>query len=199
MLSSQYGLIGACDKIIALNLKKRSDSDYVAFEFHVKKISAPGIDDNTLKKIHKFPFPIQKLIVSEIFAADNRVEKGKELPGLMLPECYCLFFCKYMLPCKHIFHEQKHGPKKLLTISAWRQFQRLFDEGGFEIYEHHELVNIESEKDEIDKAAENRRLTINELIERTRNQYWNIKEKGDETEKAEFIRRLKSCLGPVLK
>ncbi|CAG8812917.1 7255_t:CDS:2, partial [Gigaspora margarita] len=62
-LVSYYGLIGACDKIVALDLKKRSDSDYVAFEFQVKKISAPDIDNDILKKIHKFSFPIQKLIV----------------------------------------------------------------------------------------------------------------------------------------
>jgi len=199
-LTSYYGLIGACDKIVALDLKKRSDSDYVAFEFRVKKISAPDIDDDTLKEIHKFPFPIQKLIVGEIFAADNRVEKGKELPGLMLIECHCLFFRKYMLPCKHIFHEQKYGPRKLLTIDAWRQFQRQFDESGFEIYERRELVNFESfEKDEIDKAAEKRKLTVNELMERTRNQYWSIEENGDEMEKSEFIQRLKFCLDPVLK
>ncbi|RHZ78348.1 hypothetical protein Glove_165g82 [Diversispora epigaea] len=222
--SSQHGLIGACNKIVALDSKKRSDSDYVAFEFHVKKISAAGIDDDILREIHKFPFPIQKLIVtagidddilreihkfpfpiqklivSEIFSVEGRIEKGKDLPGLMSLECQCLFFRKYMLPCKHIFHEQIHGPRKLLTIDAWKQFQQTFDESGFEIYEHRELINFEIlEKNENDRAAENRKLTVNELMERTRNEYWNIEENGDEKEKREFLERLKTCLDPILK
>ncbi|CAG8630717.1 11215_t:CDS:1, partial [Scutellospora calospora] len=81
-LAPHYSLIGAYDKIVVLDLKKRSNLNYIAFEFCVKKISAPDIADDTLKEIYKFPFPIQKLIVGEIFAANNRVEKGKELPGL---------------------------------------------------------------------------------------------------------------------
>ncbi|RIB04494.1 hypothetical protein C2G38_2254352 [Gigaspora rosea] len=66
----------------------------------------------------------------------------------------------------------------------------MFDEGGFEIYEHRKLVRIEfPEKNEIDKAAENRRLTVNELMKRTCNEYWSIEESGDEKKKAEFIQK----------
>ncbi|CAG8571756.1 15275_t:CDS:2, partial [Cetraspora pellucida] len=198
--SPQYGLIGACNKIVVLDLKKQSDSDYVAFEFRVKKISAVGVEDDVLKKIHKFPFPIQKLIINEVLAFNDRIEKGKGLPGLLSLECHCLFFRKYMLPCKHILHKQMYSLRKLLIAKAWKQFQQMFDEGGFEIYEHRELVRIEfPEKNEIDKAAENRRLTVNELMERTRNEYWSIKESGGKKEKAEFIQKLKFCLDSVLK
>jgi len=89
--SSYYGLIGACNNIVALDLKRRSDSDFVAFEFRVKKISAPGIDDDIIQEIHKFPFPIQKLIVGKVFAVKSRIEKEKALSGLMIFECHCLF------------------------------------------------------------------------------------------------------------
>ncbi|RHZ59685.1 hypothetical protein Glove_362g19 [Diversispora epigaea] len=200
MTSFQHGLIGACNKIIALDLKRRSDSDYVAFEFRVKKISVTGVDDDILKEIHKFPLPIQKLIVNEILFVNDRIEKGKELPGLTSLECHCTFFHKYMLPCKHIFHEQLYGPRKLLTIDVWNRFQQMFDESGFEIYEHRELVSFEiREIDEINKAAENRKLTVSELMERTRNEYWNIEENGNEKKKSEFMERLKTCLDPILK
>ncbi|CAG8530523.1 7486_t:CDS:2, partial [Cetraspora pellucida] len=173
------------------------DSDYVAFAFRVKKISAVGVNNNILKEIHKFPFPVQKLIVNEVFAVNDRIEKGKGLPGLMSLECYCLFFRKYMLPCKHIFHEQIYGFRKLLTINTWKKFQQMFDENGLEIYKHRELVSLESfEKDEVNKAAENRKLTVNELMERTRNEYWRIEENGNEEEKVEFIQRLRFCLDP---
>ncbi|RHZ75009.1 hypothetical protein Glove_218g18 [Diversispora epigaea] len=128
MTSSQHGLIGVCNKIVALDLKRRSDSDYVAFEFHVKKISVTSVDDNILKEIHKFPLPIQKLIVNEILFVNDRIEKGKEL-----------------------------------------------------------------------SAAENRKLTVSELMKRTHNEYWNIEEKGNEKKKSEFMERLKTCLDPILK
>ncbi|CAG8812128.1 14545_t:CDS:2, partial [Cetraspora pellucida] len=168
--SPQYCLVGTCNKIIALDLKKQLDSDYVAFKFRVKKISAVGVDNDILKEIHKFSFPVQKLIVNEVFAVNDRIEKGKGLPGLMSLECHCLFFRKYMLPCKHIFHEQIYSFRKLLMINTWKKFQQMFDENGLEIYEHRELVSLESfEKDEVNKAAENRKLTVNELMERTRN------------------------------
>ncbi|RHZ77092.1 hypothetical protein Glove_186g159 [Diversispora epigaea] len=129
------------------------------------------INDDIFREIHKFPFPIQKLIVSEILSVENRIEKSKDLSRLMSLECQCLFFRKYMLPCKHIFHEQIHSSRKLLTIDTWKQSQ----------------------------AAENRKLTINELMERTRNEYWNIEENGDKKEKRKFLKKLKTCLDPIFK
>ena len=43
----------------------------------------------------------------------------------------------------------------------------------------------------------NRKLTVNELMERTRDQYWSIEENGNENEKAKFIQKLKFCLNSV--
>ncbi|RHZ43768.1 hypothetical protein Glove_856g19 [Diversispora epigaea] len=142
--------------------------DYIVFEFWVKKISVASIDD-IFREIHKFPFPIQKLIVNEILFVKSRIEKDKDLPGLMSFKYQCLFFHKYMLSYKHIFHKQIHDPRKLLTIISWKQFQQTFDE-----------------------TAENRKLTVNKLMERTRNEYWNIEENGDEKEKRKFLERLKT-------
>jgi hypothetical protein len=49
----------------------------------------------------------------------------------------------------------------------------MFEETGFEVYMHYELVEVDSpEKTEAERAAENRRLAINELMERTRDAYW---------------------------
>ena len=74
----------------------------------------------------------------------------------------------------------------------------IFNECGFEVFEHRELVSLEPfEKDETDRAATNRKLTVNELMERTRDQYWSIEENGDESEKAKFIQKLKFCLNSV--
>ncbi|CAG8804557.1 23551_t:CDS:1, partial [Gigaspora margarita] len=71
----------------------------------------------------------------------------------------------------------------------------MFDESGFKIFEHCELVSLEPfEKDETDRAATNRKLTINKLIERTHDKYWSIEENGNKNKKAEFIQKLKFCL-----
>ncbi|RHZ68590.1 hypothetical protein Glove_294g103 [Diversispora epigaea] len=146
-----------------------------------------------------FPFPIQQKIVSEVHAVEKRIEKGKDVPVLTSLNCYCLFFRQYLLPCRHIFHNHLYGEKKLLTTNAWEQFQQMFMESGFEVYISRELVEIElPKKTEAEKAMENRRSTINELIERTRNAYWRVEEKGNAVQKSTFIETLKASLGSIL-
>ena len=138
------------------------DAENTAFEFRTKQISAFGIDYEALNQIRKFPFPIQQLIVSEVHAVEKRIEKGKDVPNLVSPNCYCLFFRRYLLPCRHIFHEHLYGEKKLLTLSAWEQFQQMFEKSGFEVYTNQKLVEIDlPRKTEAKKAAEKRRLILN--------------------------------------
>ncbi|CAB4421298.1 unnamed protein product [Rhizophagus irregularis] len=143
LTSPQYGLIGACHKIVELDKKKCSDSEHVAYEFRVKRISAVGVDDDILQEIHKFPFPVQQMLINEFCAVEGRMEKGKSAPGLTSLYCYCLFFHRYLLPCRHIFHEHAYGVTKLLTSDVWEKFQRMFDEAGFDIYISRELVDLE--------------------------------------------------------
>ena len=97
-----------------------------------------------------------------------------------------------------MLHEHMYG-EKLLTSSVWVQFQQMFVENGFEIYERREIVTIEiPKKTEADKALENRRSVVNELMERTRNAYWRIEDEGSPEEKTEFIKNLKSSLEHIL-
>ncbi|RHZ76277.1 hypothetical protein Glove_199g214 [Diversispora epigaea] len=161
-----YGLIGASYKIVALDQKKRAESENTAFNFQTKKISAYGVDDEFLEEIHKFPFPVQQMLIKEIGAVMDRLEKGKCVPGLTSLECHCLFHNRYLLPCKHIFHEHMYG-NQLLTDDTWKKFQGLFEENGFEIYEQRELVIEEIPiQTDAEKKIENRRHTVNELTER---------------------------------
>ena len=66
--------IGASHKIVALDRKKRADSEKVGFDFRTKKISAYGVEDEILDEIHKFPFPMQKMLVKE--AGEGQVCTG---------------------------------------------------------------------------------------------------------------------------
>ena len=119
------------------------------------KISVDDIDCEILDEIHKFPFPIQQIIVSEVCAVEKRIEHGKVAPGLISLECHCLFFRKYRLPCQYIFHEHMYGARKLLITSAWEDFQQMFEEHRFEIYKHHDLEEmVASDKTECERAAE---------------------------------------------
>ncbi|RHZ85353.1 hypothetical protein Glove_66g168 [Diversispora epigaea] len=197
--SSQHGLIGACHKVVILDQKKRTDSEYVAFEFCIKKISVIGVDDEILNELHKFPFPIQRMLADEVCAVEKRLEKGKATPGLTSLYCNCTFYHRYLLPCRHIFHEHMYGTTKLLTVDSWAKFQWMFEENGFEVYMHHELVEVDiSEEIKAERAAENRRLAINELMEKTRDIYWRVEEKGDEKQTGALVEELKSCLEPIL-
>ena len=84
-----------------------------------------------------------------------------------------------------------------MTVDAWKAFQGMFEECGYEIYEGRESV-IEFVQTKQQKEAENRRLTMVELTERIRDKYWSIEEKGD-TEKTEaFISMLENSLNPVI-
>src|SRR5437773_8437378 len=119
-----------------------------AFEFRMKKVSVYGVDNDIIEEIHKFPYPFQRLLVNESSAVMERIEKGKGAPGLTSLNCHCLFRNRYLLPCKHIFHEHLYG-NKLLTVDIWGKFQEMFEESGFEVYESRESFIIELYYNEI--------------------------------------------------
>ena len=127
----------------------------------------------------------------------DRIEKGKDASGLTSLDCYCLFYKRYLLPCKHIFYEHMYGNMKLLTADIWRMFQEIFEESGFEIYKSYELV-MEFVQTKKQKEAENQRLTIVELTERMHDRYWSIEEIGDVRRIEAFISMLKTSINPII-
>ncbi|CAG8787741.1 31480_t:CDS:2, partial [Gigaspora margarita] len=77
-LSQIFGQ-GACNKVVMLDVKKQLDTENMAFEFHTKQISAFGVGSEILEQIHKFPFPIQQLIVSEVYTMQKAYKKYEKL------------------------------------------------------------------------------------------------------------------------
>ena len=85
--------------------------------------------------------------------------------GLMLIDCNCLFFVVSICSLIDTFMYAT----RLLTGRFLGQFQQMFEESGFGVYENRGLVEVDvSKTTEAERAADNRRLTINELMERTR-------------------------------
>jgi hypothetical protein len=158
------------------------------------------LGDDLLKEIHKFPFPIQKLLGDEALAVNDRLERGKQPPNLVTAECHCRFFSCYMLPCRHIFHEHMFGEKKLLTDIVWCSFQCMFEESGFEVYEHRECVTVSQDNTtQAERDAERLRVRIEEINERVRDTYFSILEGGNIEKSAEFLGRLEETVQPLLK
>src|SRR5262249_19785124 len=81
-------------------------------------------------------------------------------------ECHCLFYHRYLLPCKHIFHGHINGMTRLLDGRGRRYFQGMFEESGLEVYESRDVVEVKGfEYTEEERAAGSWRLAVNELME----------------------------------
>ena len=83
---------------------------------------------------------------------------------------------------------------------TWDQFQRMFDETGFDVYMHRELdldVPV-SRLTEAENAIVNRRQSVSKLMERMRDTYWRVEEKGNAEQTGVFIKELKDRLEPIL-
>ncbi|CAG8608209.1 4969_t:CDS:2, partial [Scutellospora calospora] len=65
-------LISVAHKVIDLDQKKQIDAEDVAFNFHMKKISVYSIEDEIIKEIHKFPYPMQLMLIKEANAVMDR-------------------------------------------------------------------------------------------------------------------------------
>ncbi|GBC43755.2 hypothetical protein GLOIN_2v1777473 [Rhizophagus irregularis DAOM 181602=DAOM 197198] len=142
--SSSHGLINAAHKVINVDCKKRSEAESASFDFCIKKI------------------------FTKACAMMNRLEKGKSMPGLTSLNCFCLFRHRYLLPCKHIFHEHMYS-NKLLTTNTEQQ-----------------------------KNAENQRIAVSELTERIRDRYWRIEEMGDVEKTQSFISMLEVSVNLII-
>ncbi|CAG8610188.1 5329_t:CDS:2 [Gigaspora rosea] len=147
----------ACIKILKLDSKKDFDAKVATIDFRIKKISIANVRPEILTEIQKFSFPIQKLIAEEAHAVLKRLQEEKKVPNLKTAGCSCKFFTHYMLPCRHIFHEQLCGDSNILTS---------------------ELVEIPPiQRSDAKKNVEKSKQIMNELFERTKDQYYRLAEK----------------------
>jgi hypothetical protein len=191
-----FYILGAVHNIVNVDCKKRSEAESASFNFRIKKISAYGVDVDIIEEIQKFPFPFQQLIIKEACAMMNRLEKEKGVPGLTSLDCYCLFCHRYLLPCKHIFHEHMYG-NKLLTPDVWQIFRVIFEESGFKVYESRESF-IEYVQMEQQKSAEDRRIAVNNLTKRMHDRYYHVEKTGNTEMTQSFISMLEASVDSII-
>ncbi|CAG8839036.1 12065_t:CDS:1, partial [Cetraspora pellucida] len=106
-----------------------------------------------------------KLIAEEVHAVLKRLKEGKCVPNLENADCLCRFFNRYILSCRHIFHEQLCGAN-ILTSETWRNFQKTFEENDMKVYQTHSIVEVPViQKSLTEKTAEKSQSKMNELFE----------------------------------
>ena len=67
-----------------------------------------------------------------------------------------------------------------------------------EVYQSHGLVDVAQYQVEVEKVAEKNRLSMNELFERARDQYYHLADKGNIEGVVKFVGRLEEVLESVL-
>jgi len=186
--------LGACTKLEEVDKKKDTQRKKAELDYSSRRISVMDLPGTVLEHVHKLPFPAQELIINEARAMSARIEKGKNPPHLLTPECNCLFFSRYLLPCRHILHTHLFGtdpPEKLITLEHWLKFQHMFDETGMEVYRSRELVEIPVHVEtEEERKQLMYQLQANALLESVRNGFWRAMDRGDDDDIKHFIEDL---------
>ena len=94
--------------------------------------------------------------------------------------CHCCFGREYLLPYKHVFYLDMHGPNKVLTPGRWMAYASMFDELGLVVYEIMGSVLVEDsandggkvqsllELREINKQFQSQLYLVHKLMENMR-------------------------------
>lgn len=127
--------------------------------------------------LRQFPYPVQKLIVGQYKEAVRTIENGDEPAGEMPNELMCpvgcLFYRQYQLPCKHLWHYNIEFD--LFQESDWAQWAKMFEGGGFEIYETAAKVHVDNQHETI-KGPDRHVLEVREILDHIKNKYNEIAE-----------------------
>lgn len=135
-------------------------------------------------------------MVGQLKAARQRIEDGKAAPTFAAPQCFCSFFRRYFLPCKHLFHHQlAHGweysdgdeesgtetegadPKGILTAAAWNGFAQLFEEGaGYDVWSVNQRVEVPVVDVPVDRGAKQRKDEVRECLGILLDYYFRLEE-----------------------
>jgi len=138
--------------------------------------------------IARFPVAVQKLLIPEIQAVEERISEGKGIPNFdenLL--CNCTFARRYLLPCRHVFH--LNAVTLVLTPEKWEHYVKMFAEGGMEIYEHVGVVEVAEAAAPGDCGKVQSLLELREIEEQLHHQLYAVHEILEERQVPEEDRR----------
>ena len=115
------------------------------------------------------PYSLQKLIIAQLREMTQAIESGEMIPEEPGDggECYCSFYRKWLLPCKHLWlAEASWGC--VLTDDMWAQWRYRFaavdggENTGLEFYEerHLEAAGVRWRDEQVIGAPQRRRLEV---------------------------------------
>ncbi|KAJ3267190.1 hypothetical protein HK104_005977 [Borealophlyctis nickersoniae] len=167
-------VIVGSEVVVSVDKQYEDDAYAAKVAFRIKHIR----EGERYTALKAFPHPVQLLIREEIYGMMKRSEEGKSAPEMAsdeLPSCHCLFFTKYFLPCRHMFHHDEHN--QVLNDTAWAHFASMFSECGFSVYEGWEKVPVKRvNATPEDQEKYLRKLTVGEKIERIRDIYHRLED-----------------------
>ena len=104
------------------------------------------------------PAPAQKLCVVALAEAHDLLTQGVETRALADElRCDCLQWRRYTLSCKHIW-QQELVFGQVITPRAFAEFEVIFADNGFDVYEHTEAEYSQPADDPLLEAAAGRRF-----------------------------------------
>lgn len=200
----QWSLTGVVERVINVSRKWANRAEVTATKFHGKHLAMTA----HFPPLRQLPWPIQVLISQQVKQADDLEHQPHEIQPLGDKlSCKCLFYRKYLLPCKHIFWWEEHCGGFILP-HHWDKWIFMFQNevSGFEIYEDRSTEFIEEDIYQEIGAPARRKLEVKELLHATMQKYYDLEriireEKWPDEQAQEVIQAWISLLsmssGPV--
>jgi hypothetical protein len=143
----------------------------------------------------KFPLIFQQLIVTELNHAEELL-LSDEKPPLIARDyatCNCIFYKRYLLPCKHMFLLDMVTTGGWFTAEIWKKFMHTNQESGFDVY-----LTYEGRQMEEDRGSPNQvdcdTLDFHAMLDGFRDRFWRLKEVQDVEAMNNFLRALSATL-----
>ena len=153
------------------------------------RVKKSQLDERTLQTsltkryplLANFPYAVQRLMSIEESKVNSRIQDRKTVGDFEFINsiyiCFCRFFHRYQLPCRHIF--QKDRQNTFLTSDIWTTYSIKFHEHGLEVFET-PIPNSQNPRGtEVGESNEGRLarvLQVREVNERIRSTFYTLEE-----------------------
>ena len=195
-----FSLIGAANHVIRVGDQWENRARQEAINF--RTTMTPECQE--CSQFRKFPYPVQKLIVDQWKLAAKELADGDmpadELPDELICPVDCLFWRRYQLPCKHLWHY--NIVFDAFQQSNWTIWAEMFEDSGFEVYETSARLKVEchEEIEEVNHHMLQMREVLNaikekyyEIVEHTAD--WTSEERSSQMQR--WIDWLNKLTGPI--